>query len=199
MRTCLQDYCTNNPDEISRIAACQKKIVDVKNVMVENIEKVGGSLRQVVGTPTQKRWGEREGGGKERGGRDTWVPACSRQCQGHRACSLVSGRGAGAGRARTPSTHTSQQRNTTELVLCRAVLSQVLARGEKIELLVDKCDDLQQQAHAFEKKGKQLRSRMWWQNTKMKIVVVFAVLLLAVVIFLLACFAGGQNCTKKGS
>lgn len=84
-------------------------------------------------------------------------------------------------------------------MLCRAVLSQVLARGEKIELLVDKCDDLQQQAHAFQKQGKQLRSRMWWQNTKMKIVVVFAVLLLAVVIFLLACFAGGQNCTQKGS
>jgi vesicle-associated membrane protein 7 len=33
----------------------------------------------------------------------------------------------------------------------------------------------------------------------MKIIVVFAVLLLAVVIFLLACFAGGKNCTKKGS
>jgi vesicle-associated membrane protein 7 len=33
----------------------------------------------------------------------------------------------------------------------------------------------------------------------MKLVVVFAVILLAVVIFLLACFAGGQNCTKKRS
>lgn len=38
-----------------------------------------------------------------------------------------------------------------------------------------------------------------WQTFKMKIIVVFAVLLLAVVIFLLACFAGGQNCTKKHS
>jgi len=33
----------------------------------------------------------------------------------------------------------------------------------------------------------------------MKIIVAFAVVLLAVVIFLLACFAGGQNCTKKRS
>jgi len=31
---CLQDYCTNNPDEISRIAACQKKVDDVKCIMV---------------------------------------------------------------------------------------------------------------------------------------------------------------------
>lgn len=38
---------------------------------------------------------------------------------------------------------------------------QVLARGEKIELLVDKCDDLQHQAQTFQKQGKQLRSRMW--------------------------------------
>lgn len=41
------------------------------------------------------------------------------------------------------------------------VVLQVLARGEKIELLVDKCDDLQHQAQAFHKQGKQLRSRMW--------------------------------------
>lgn len=108
------DYCTNNPDEISRIAACQKKVDDVKCIMVENIEKV-------------------------------------------------------------------------------------LARGEKIELLVDKCDDLQHQAQTFHKQGKQLRSKMWWQNFRMKIIVAFAVVLLAVVIFLLACFAGGQNCTKKRS
>lgn len=39
---CLaQDYCSNNPDEISRIAACQRKVDDVKGIMVENVEKVG--------------------------------------------------------------------------------------------------------------------------------------------------------------
>lgn len=30
----LQDYCTNNPDEICRIAACQSKVNEVRNVMV---------------------------------------------------------------------------------------------------------------------------------------------------------------------
>ena len=39
----LQDYCTSNPDEISRIAACQKQVQDVKGIMVENVEKVGCS------------------------------------------------------------------------------------------------------------------------------------------------------------
>lgn len=39
--------------------------------------------------------------------------------------------------------------------------SQVLQRGEKIELLVDKVDDLQHQAQAFQKQGRKLHTRMW--------------------------------------
>eukprot|EP00878_Enallax_costatus_P007194 GHUV01007538.1.p1 GENE.GHUV01007538.1~~GHUV01007538.1.p1 ORF type:complete len:223 (+),score=61.72 GHUV01007538.1:317-985(+) len=106
------DYCTNNPDEISRVASVQKKVEEVRGVMVQNIEKV-------------------------------------------------------------------------------------LERGERIELLVDKTDELRNHAHMFQKQGQQLRKRMWWENMRMKLIVVLVVLLLAVVIFLLACFAGGQNCTKK--
>ncbi len=41
------------------------------------------------------------------------------------------------------------------------------------------------QADKFHKTGKQLRSKMWWQNMRMKIVVVVAVLVLILVIFLL--------------
>jgi hypothetical protein len=29
--TCLQGYCTNNPDEISRVAGVQRKVDEVKN------------------------------------------------------------------------------------------------------------------------------------------------------------------------
>jgi hypothetical protein len=29
--SCLQDYCTNNPDEISRVAGVQRKVDEVKN------------------------------------------------------------------------------------------------------------------------------------------------------------------------
>lgn len=44
-----QEYCTNNPDEISRIAACQRKVDDVRSVMVENIEKVRPDSRCAAG------------------------------------------------------------------------------------------------------------------------------------------------------
>jgi vesicle-associated membrane protein 72 len=51
------------------------------------------------------------------------------------------------------------------------------------------------QADRFVRTGKTLRRQMWWQNCKMKLVVAFAVVLLAVVVFLLVCFSGG-NCLK---
>jgi hypothetical protein len=95
VRVCLQDYCTNNPDEISRIAACQKKIGDVKNVMVENIEKVGGvqPASNCGDTHTAER-------ATERGAR------CQQAAdQGHGHQPGHSQRG--TGRARIPSTHTS--------------------------------------------------------------------------------------------
>eukprot|EP00891_Asterochloris_glomerata_P001061 jgi/Astpho2/1061/Aster-07445 len=61
-------------------------------------------------------------------------------------------------------------------------IERVLERGEKIELLVDKTDNLRfqvvglvaVQADKFHKTGRQLRSKMWWQNMKMKVLVVSA-------------------------
>ncbi|PNH06023.1 hypothetical protein TSOC_007676 [Tetrabaena socialis] len=77
-------------------------------------------------------------------------------------------------------------------------IEKVLARGEKLELLTDKTENLMNEADRFQRTGRTLRRKMWWQNCKMKIVVAMAVLLLAVVIFLLVCFSGG-NCLKGKS
>jgi len=54
------------------------------------------------------------------------------------------------------------------------------------------------QAAKFQRQGTQLRKKMWWQNFRMQVIVVGVVVLLAVVIFLLACFTGGKNCISKG-
>jgi vesicle-associated membrane protein 72 len=102
------EYCESHPDEVSKVVAVQKKVDEVKGIMVENIERV-------------------------------------------------------------------------------------LERGEKIELLVDKTDNLRFQADKFHKTGRALRTRMWWQNFKMQIIVVIIVILIAVIIFASVCFSGG-NC-----
>lgn len=45
-------------------------------------------------------------------------------------------------------------------------IEKVLERGEKIELLVDKTDRLNQQAFKFESSSRHLRRAMWWKNAQ---------------------------------
>ena len=73
---------------------------------------------------------------------------------------------------------------------------QVLARGERIETLVDKTDDLRAQAGRFQRTGAALRRKMWWNNAKMWVLIALLLGALALVIFLSVCFSGG-NCFKK--
>lgn len=68
-------------------------------------------------------------------------------------------------------------------------IGRMLDRGEKLELLTDKTENLMSEADRFQKTGKQLRRQFWWQNMKMKLIIVAAVVLLAVVIFLMICFS----------
>ena len=51
------------------------------------------------------------------------------------------------------------------------------------------------QAERFQKTGRQLRSKMWWQNMKMKLVLAALVIIVVFVIFLIVCFSG-RNCFK---
>lgn len=67
----------------------------------------------------------------------------------------------------------------------------VLAQG----LCTVICMCVGRQADRFHKTGRQLRSKMWWQNMKMKLIIAAIVLVLALIIFLMACFSGG-NCLK---
>lgn len=45
-------------------------------------------------------------------------------------------------------------------------IDQILSRGERIELLVDKTDQLSGQAWAFKRGAKGVRRKMWWKNAK---------------------------------
>ncbi|KAE8666340.1 VAMP727 protein [Hibiscus syriacus] len=70
-------------------------------------------------------------------------------------------------------------------------IEKVLDRGEKIELLVDKTENLQFQADSFQRQGRQLRRRMWLQNLQMKLMVGGAVVVLIILLWLFAC--GGKQ------
>lgn len=76
-------------------------------------------------------------------------------------------------------------------------IEKVLDRGDRIELLVDKTEELRFQADHFYRSGRNLRRRMWWNNMKLKLAIVGVVLCIAFIIFLSTCFWGGKNCLAK--
>jgi vesicle-associated membrane protein 7 len=45
-------------------------------------------------------------------------------------------------------------------------VEQILSRGERIELLVDKTDTMANQATAFRRGARSVRRQMWWRNSK---------------------------------
>jgi len=66
-------------------------------------------------------------------------------------------------------------------------IERVLERGERIELLVDKTDNLNQQAFAFKKRSTALKRSMWWKNTKLMIILIFVIILIFYFIIASAC------------
>lgn len=66
-------------------------------------------------------------------------------------------------------------------------IDKVLQRGEKMETLVDKTDALRNQAQNFQRQGQQIRRKMWYQNMKVKAVVIGILVVLALVLWLSIC------------
>jgi vesicle-associated membrane protein 72 len=66
-------------------------------------------------------------------------------------------------------------------------IESVLARGERIEDMVDKTEELRAQAMQFRNDGKKVHRSLSWQNLKMKLTVLILLLTVGVVIFLIVC------------
>lgn len=45
-------------------------------------------------------------------------------------------------------------------------IDSILARGERIELLVDKTDTMAGQAYAFRRGARSVRRQQWWRNMR---------------------------------
>ncbi|KAJ8650708.1 hypothetical protein MRB53_003731 [Persea americana] len=66
-------------------------------------------------------------------------------------------------------------------------IEKVLDRGEKIELLVDKTDNLRSQAQDFRQQGKKMKRKMWLENMKIKLIVLGIIIALILIIILSIC------------
>jgi len=76
-------------------------------------------------------------------------------------------------------------------------VEQILSRGERIELLVDKTDNMANQATAFRRGARGVRRQMWWKNSKITILGVFVGLVLLWIIVAQFCGAGFNRCGKS--
>eukprot|EP00295_Goniomonas_pacifica_P002062 CAMPEP_0175811836 /NCGR_PEP_ID=MMETSP0107_2-20121207/4056_1 /TAXON_ID=195067 ORGANISM="Goniomonas pacifica, Strain CCMP1869" /NCGR_SAMPLE_ID=MMETSP0107_2 /ASSEMBLY_ACC=CAM_ASM_000203 /LENGTH=215 /DNA_ID=CAMNT_0017123659 /DNA_START=12 /DNA_END=659 /DNA_ORIENTATION=- len=63
-------------------------------------------------------------------------------------------------------------------------IDRILERGEKIELLVDKAEQMNEQAVKFRTVSRQLKQRMWWQNCKLIGIIVLITCIIVLIIVL---------------
>jgi len=78
-------------------------------------------------------------------------------------------------------------------------VEQILSRGERIELLVDKTDVMASQAQQFRRGARSVRRKMWWRNSKMIALGVVVALVLVWLLMAQFCGAGLNQCGKKKS
>ena len=65
-------------------------------------------------------------------------------------------------------------------------IERVLERGEKLDILVNKTEELDRSASTFKKNTRQLQQKMWWKNVKWIVVIVIVILLLLAIIIMAA-------------
>ncbi|XP_077218419.1 vesicle-associated membrane protein 724 [Tasmannia lanceolata] len=73
-------------------------------------------------------------------------------------------------------------------------IDKAIDRGEKLDDLTDKTEELRSQAQDFKNQGTQIRRKMWFQNMKIKLVVLAILLILVLIIWVSVC--QGFDCTN---
>ncbi|XP_036954677.1 vesicle-associated membrane protein 8 [Acanthopagrus latus] len=65
-------------------------------------------------------------------------------------------------------------------------VDRILARGERLDDLMDKSEDLQAGAQHFKQTSQKVARSYWWKNVKLVVVIVVVVLIIVLIIILLA-------------
>ncbi|KAG5437476.1 hypothetical protein PCANB_000904 [Pneumocystis canis] len=74
-------------------------------------------------------------------------------------------------------------------------IERVLERGERIELLVDRTQNMNEMAFSFSKRSSHLRRRIWWESMKIIVIFFFVILFLLYLLIGFGCgFPSWQSC-----
>jgi vesicle-associated membrane protein 7 len=135
-------------DTINRVRG---EITEVKNVMIENIDKVGAAHY-----PSST---------------SVWPFFCTFSTVMPRDCYL----------AVVSWYYSARASVCAQVERCL----QVLDRGERIELLVDKTDHLQNESFAFKREARRLKTKLWWKNIRL---LAFIALIVLIIAYIIVCF-----------
>ncbi|KAK5852253.1 hypothetical protein PBY51_023737 [Eleginops maclovinus] len=69
-------------------------------------------------------------------------------------------------------------------VILKDNISKVLERGDRLDDLIGKTDDLQASADSFQRTSTRVARKYWWKNIKMMIIIGVIVLIIVVLIIL---------------
>ncbi|XP_041666031.1 vesicle-associated membrane protein 8 isoform X2 [Cheilinus undulatus] len=71
-------------------------------------------------------------------------------------------------------------------VILKDNISKVLERGDRLDDLIGKTDDLQASADSFQRTSTRVARKYWWKNIKMMIIIGVIVLIIVILIILAA-------------
>ncbi|GAA6219172.1 vesicle-associated membrane protein 8-like isoform X1 [Lates japonicus] len=71
-------------------------------------------------------------------------------------------------------------------VILKDNINKVLERGDRLDDLIGKTDDLQASADSFQKTSTRVARKYWWKNIKMMIIIGVIVLIIVILIILFA-------------
>ena len=81
----------------------------------------------------------------------------------------------------------------------RENINKVNERGENLDSLQNKTDNLAVSAQGFRRGANQVRKRMWWKDVKMRIVIIIAIVALLCVIIIPAAVTTSDGNNDKDS
>ncbi|CAJ1070091.1 PREDICTED: vesicle-associated membrane protein 8-like isoform X2 [Xyrichtys novacula] len=71
-------------------------------------------------------------------------------------------------------------------VILKDNITKVLERGDRLDDLIGKTDDLQASADSFQRTSQRVARKYWWKNIKMMIIIGVVVLIIIILIILAA-------------
>eukprot|EP01065_Artemidia_motanka_P024760 TRINITY_DN29665_c0_g1_i1.p1 TRINITY_DN29665_c0_g1~~TRINITY_DN29665_c0_g1_i1.p1 ORF type:complete len:228 (+),score=71.74 TRINITY_DN29665_c0_g1_i1:87-770(+) len=78
-----------------------------------------------------------------------------------------------------------------------AAVDKVIERGDKIDAIVENCEELEGAADVFRRSARTVSRKMWWENQKTKLLIAAGAVGLILVIVVVFCGITFSDCKKK--